>query len=51
MTLAHDAGAVALIKHRGKQINTRSAIAIMLLQAVHAQVVGQILSAHPWTHG
>ena len=39
MTLSHDAGAVALVKHRGRQINTRSDIAILLLQAVNAQVV------------
>ena len=41
MSFAHDAGAVALVKHRGKQINTRSEIAIMLLNAVHTQVVSQ----------
>ena len=40
LTLAHDAGAVAFINNRGREINTRSDIAILLLQAVHSQVVG-----------
>ncbi|CAF9924133.1 MAG: hypothetical protein HETSPECPRED_005502 [Heterodermia speciosa] len=40
LTLAHDAGAVALLKHRGKKLNTRSQAAITLTQAVHAQLVG-----------
>ena len=44
MTLAHDAGAVALLKHRGKKLNTRSQAAITLTQAVHAQLVGQLIS-------
>ena len=30
-----------MIKHRGKEINTRSKTAIILTQAVHTQVVGQ----------
>ena len=44
MALAHDAGAVALVKHRGKEINTRSNTAVMLTHAVHAQSVGQIIT-------
>lgn len=35
----HDAGAAALIKHRGKELNTRSYTSIMLLYAVYTQVV------------
>lgn len=35
----HDAGAVALVKHRGRQRNTGSKFAIALLNAVHGQVV------------
>ena len=44
MSFAHDAGAVALLRHRGKHINTSSGIAITLLSAVHTQVVGEDLS-------
>ena len=44
ISFAHDAGAVALLRHRGKLINTRSGIAITLLSAVHTQVVGKDLS-------
>ena len=44
ISFAHDAGAVALLKHRGKLINTRSDIAITLLSAVYSEVVGQDLS-------
>ena len=36
---SHDAGAVALVKYRGKKRNTGSAVAIMLFNAVHAQIV------------
>lgn len=35
----HDAGAAALIKHRGKELNTRSYTSIILLYAVYTQVV------------
>ena len=44
MTLAHDAGAVALIKHRGKEINTGSEIAIALTRTVHKQLVGHMIN-------
>ena len=33
-----------MIKHRGKEINTRSKTAITLTQAVHTQVVGQTIN-------
>ena len=42
ITFTHDAGAVALVKHRGKYINTRSEVAIRLLNAVHTQVVRNV---------
>ncbi|KAL8797390.1 MAG: hypothetical protein Q9195_000545 [Heterodermia aff. obscurata] len=40
---SHDAGALALVKHRGKKRNTGSAIAITLFNAVHAQIVEHAL--------
>lgn len=40
---SHDAGAVALIKHRGKKLNTRSKVATTLFNAVHSQIVEHAL--------
>ena len=39
MSGVHDAGATALVKHRGREINTRSHVSTMLLYAVYTQVV------------
>ncbi|KAL8822215.1 MAG: hypothetical protein Q9191_007046 [Dirinaria sp. TL-2023a] len=39
MSCSHDAGAVALVKHRGKRLNTKSKVAAMLFNAVHSQIV------------
>ena len=43
MSRVHDDGAIALIKHRGKEINTRSHVAVTLLYAVYNQMVD-----HSW---